>query len=190
MSAAVSVPPRKHRLSVADYHCMGEVGILGPNVRCELIEGEIIDMSPMGSRHAGTVKMLSRLFSRVVGDIAIVAVQDPIALDEYSEPEPDFALLKSRADFYKSAHPRPEDVLLIVEVADTSLRYDRETKIPLYARNGIPEVWLVDLVSLRIEVFLAPGVGGYGTIRLHELLKPLAPAALPEAVIDVSDLFA
>lgn len=190
MSAAVSMPPTKHRLSVADYHRMGEVGILGPNVHCELIEGEIIDMSPIGSRHAGTVRMLSRLFNRAVGDLAIIATRDPIFLNEHSEPEPDIVLLKPRADFYRSAHPHAEDVLLIVEVADTSLRYDRDTKIPLYARNGISEVWLVDLQSLQIEVFQDPVADGYAKIRIHQLAKPLAPAALPGSTVDVANLFA
>lgn len=190
MSALVSISPRKHRLSVGDFHRMGEVGILDPNVRCELIDGEIIDMAPIGSLHAGTVRMLSRLLGRSVGNLAVIAIQDPVVLDEHSEPEPDIALLKPRADFYKSAHPRAEDVLLIVEVADTSLRFDRETKVPLYARNGISEVWLVDLQSLRVEVFQEPRPEGYAKSRIHELTTPLAPAALPECTIDVSDLFA
>ncbi|MBI2799261.1 MAG: Uma2 family endonuclease [Gammaproteobacteria bacterium] len=190
MSSIVSMPPRKHRLSVADYHCMGEIGILDPNVHCELIEGEIIDTSPIGSVHAGTVTMLGRLFNRVVGDMVVIALQSPVVLNEHSEPEPDIVLLKSRADFYKSADPHAEDVLLIVEVADTSLRYDRDTKIPLYARNGISEVWLVDLQSLRVEVFQEPAAEGYAKIRVHDPAKPLTPAALPETAIDVSDLFA
>lgn len=156
MSASASLILQRHRLSVADYYRMAEAGILGEDDRCELIEGEIIDMAPIGSRHASTVKRLLRHFERTVGNSAIVSIQDPIRLDARNEPQPDLALLRHRDDFYQQAHPTPGDVLLIVEVADASLRYDREVKLPLYARFGIPEVWIVDLQSSRVEIFRGP----------------------------------
>jgi Uma2 family endonuclease len=144
---------RKHRLTVHDFHRMGEAGILSINSRMELIEGEITDMAPIGSRHAAIVKQLMALFVRAVGARAIVSVQDPIILGEYSEPEPDLALLRPRDDFYALALPRADDVFLIIEVADTTLRYDREIKIPLYARHGIPEVWLIDVEGRTLTIF-------------------------------------
>ena len=153
MSTSAKEILQRHRLSVDEYHRMARAGILPEDSRVELINGEIIDIAPIGSRHAATVKQLTRIVSRAVGDTAIVSVQDPIHLDPHTEPQPDLALLRPRADFYKTAHPRASDLLLITEVADTSLRYDREIKIPLYARHGIPEIWLVDLLNNRLSLF-------------------------------------
>ncbi|MDQ3564751.1 MAG: Uma2 family endonuclease [Pseudomonadota bacterium] len=130
MSRAAREFFHRHRLTVDDYQRMGEAGILDRNARVELIAGEIIDMAPIGSLHAGTVKRLIRMLERTVGDAAVLSVQDPIVLGPYSEPEPDVALLKPREDFYTTAHPVPDDVLLIIEVADTTVRYDREVKVP------------------------------------------------------------
>jgi Uma2 family endonuclease len=138
-----------------------EAGILSEDDRVELIEGELVEMTPIGSRHAACVKRLNQLLSQQVGQHALVSVQDPIRLGERSEPEPDLAVLRPRADFYASAHPGAEDALLIVEVAEASLDYDRAVKLPLYARFGIPEVWLVDLVGERIEVYRHPTPQGY-----------------------------
>jgi Uma2 family endonuclease len=133
--------------TVAEYHKMAEAGILSEDDRVELLEGEIVAMSPIGSRHAGLVNRLNRLFSQRAGDQVVVSVQNPVRLGGYSEPQPDLALLRPRADFYTSSHPGPEDVLLAVEVAETSAAVDREVKVPLYARFGVPEVWLVDLAG-------------------------------------------
>ena len=124
---------------------MGQAGILGEDDRLELLEGEIVEMAPIGSRHQSVVDRLTRLFSNRVGDAAVVRVQGPVRLGDDSEPQPDLLLLRRRADFYATAHPGPEDVLLLVEVPDTSTEYDREVKLPLYARHGIAEVWLVGL---------------------------------------------
>lgn len=161
MPNAVTDTPRRHRLSVDAYHAMSEAGILGQDARVELINGEIIDMAPIGSRHAAAVKQLMRMLDRSVGDQAIVSVQDPIRLDDHTEPRPDLALLHPREDYYKSAHPGPSDVLLIIEVADRSLQYDRDTKLPLYARAGIPEAWLLDLASRTLTRHCEPGPDGY-----------------------------
>ncbi|MGE0684720.1 MAG: Uma2 family endonuclease [Candidatus Binatia bacterium] len=122
---------QRHRLTVAEYYRMGETGILAPDVRVELIEGEVIDRPPIGSPHAGTVKYIGNKFAEVVRGKAIVSIQDPLFLDLHSEPH-DIALLRPRPDFYRSAHPTPADVLLLIEVADTSLAYDTQIKVPLY----------------------------------------------------------
>jgi Uma2 family endonuclease len=174
---------------VADYHRMGQADIFSVNDRVELIEGEIIDMAPIGSPHAGTVKFLANALRVAVGGRAVISVQDPVFLDRYSEPEPDIALLKPRDDFYRTAHPRPEDVLLIIEVADTTLRYDREVKAPLYARHGIPELWLVDLENRCLEVFRAPVEAGYQQVQNIERPSMLTPVALPDVSIDLTGLF-
>lgn len=165
---------RVYRLSVAEYHRMGEVGILGPELRTELIDGEIIEMPPIGHPHAGTVKLLSNRLKELVGTDAIVAVQDPVWLDGHSEPIPDIALLRPRADWYRTGHPGPNDVLLLIEVADTSLTYDREAKLPRYARAGIPEVWLVDLVGRRLDIHRCPAGHCYA-----ELVAPEDLTAIP-----------
>jgi len=189
MNTAVKTIYQHHRLTVADYHRMGQVGIFSADDRVELIEGEIIDMAPIGSEHAGTVKFLANALRIAVGGRAIISVQDPIFLDRYSEPEPDVALLKPRNDFYRSAHPRPEDVLLIIEVADTTLRYDREIKAPLYARHGIPELWIVDLENRCLEVFRAPAEAVYQEVKGIERAGVLTPVALPDVSIDLKGLF-
>ncbi len=140
---AVSVARRL--FTVTEYERLGEAGVLNEDDRVELIEGEILTMSPIGSPHAACVNRLNAALTRILGQTAIVSVQNPIRLSEYSEPQPDIALLRPRADFYASGHPTPADVLLIMEVAESSLAYDRDLKIPAYAQAGIPEVWLWDL---------------------------------------------
>lgn len=189
MSSAAEDLLMRHRLTVGDYNRMGEVGILHEDSRVELIEGEIIDMAPIGSSHAGTVSQLSRLLERAVGNHAIVWTQNPIILGEHSEPEPDIALLRPRHDFYKTSHPRPQDVRLIVEVAESPLRYDRDIKIPLYARHAIPEVWLVDLAANQLRLFRRPEGRAYQDVVVPTSLSALAPALLPEMLLNLSDLF-
>ena len=132
----MSLQIARHCFTVAEFERMGEAGVFPYGARLELIEGEIVEMSPIGSRHAACVKFLSRFMNRAVGDIALVSTQDPIQLDEFSEPQPDVALLRLRDDFYRGAHPTPADVFLIIEVADTTVEYDRLVKVPLYAKAG------------------------------------------------------
>ena len=188
--ATIATPvTTRHRLTVADFHRMADVGIFQEDDRVELIEGEIIDMAPIGSGHAGTVMALNRLLARALGDRAIVLVQSPVVLPEHSEPEPDLALLRPRQDFYRSGHPLPGDILLIIEVADTRLAYDRDVKIPLYARHGIPEVWLVDLEDRRLHVYTSPSASGYLECRILAAPGMLAPAELPACPVDLSGLF-
>jgi 3-oxoadipate CoA-transferase, beta subunit len=143
-------------ITVVEYHRMGEVGILGKRDRVELIEGELVAMSPIGSYHQGTVNQLTHSLVQSIGEHAVVSVQGPVRLDDFSEPEPDFALLKPRPDFYRAAHPGPSDVLLLIEVADTSLNYDRAVKRALYARHAIPELWIVDLNAGEVEIRRQP----------------------------------
>ncbi|MBI2946388.1 MAG: Uma2 family endonuclease [Verrucomicrobia bacterium] len=179
-------PP--HRFTRDDYHAMAEAGILGEDDRVELIAGEIITQMPIGTVHAGTVKRLNQLFTDLARGRCIVSVQDPIALDPFSEPQPDIALLRPRLDFYASAHPEPGDVLLIVEVADTTLAFDREEKIPLYAGAGIPEVWLVDLADKSLSVFRLPVQGSYTEVTRHRSGATIGVPGLPDASLAVGDL--
>lgn len=147
---------RRHRITVQDYYRMAEVGVLAPDARVELIEGEIIDMAPAGSPHAGIVTRLHRRLHLAVGGTLIVRQQFPLHLDDYSEPEPDLVLVKRRSDDYVRSHPTPADVLLVVEVSQSSLRFDRERKLPLYARHGMPEYWIVDVVTPAVHIFHTP----------------------------------
>ncbi len=189
MSSPAPAIYQRHRLTVADYHRIGKAGILSEDDRVELIEGEMVDMAPIGSEHAAVVKRLIRLFDRLIGEQAIVSAQDPVWLSTFSEPEPDIALLRYREDFFRHAHPRPDDVLLIVEVADTSSRYDREVKLPLYARHGILEVWIVDLENRCLHVFRDPAEGCYKQVQTIKRPGVMAPLQLPECGIDLSGLF-
>ena len=157
----MGMPLARHRFTVDQYHRMGEAGVFHEDDRVELIDGQIVEMTPIGAPHAACVDRLTRAFSRRVGDLAIVRVQSPVVLGPRAEPQPDLALLRPPIERYARAHPEPADVLLVVEVADTSPEYDRSVKIPLYARAGIPEAWLVDLVAERIEVHRNPRDGAY-----------------------------
>lgn len=179
-------PEMKHRITAQAYHRMAEAGVLPPDARTELIEGEILDMAPIGSRHASVVNRLNRLFMSAVGERAIVQVQGPVRLGELSEPEPDLALLKPRADYYRDALPGAGDVLLLVEVADTTQRLDRRVKVPLYARYGIPEVWVIDLENSLVHFHRQPGAGTYADICATERPGVTPLAALPGVSIDLS----
>lgn len=148
------------KFTVEQYDRMIEAGVFPPEYRAELIEGEIIETSPIGPRHAACVGRLTRIFSRLL-DEPIVWVQNPIRLDDRSEPEPDICVLKPRADFYGDSLPTPADVLLLVEVSDSTLEFDRRRKLPLYARALVPEVWIVNLTDERIETFADPAGGDY-----------------------------
>lgn len=176
----------RHRLSVDDYHKMGEAGVFAPNARVELIGGEVLEMAPIGTRHASTVKRIAELLYASVGERATVSVQDPIRLGEHDEPEPDLALLTRRSDFYRTDPPTAADTLLIIEVAESSARYDREIKVPLYARHGIPEVWLVDLESNCVRFFRQPRGDAYADITATETPGPTPVAALPGVAIDLA----
>jgi Uma2 family endonuclease len=178
----------RRRFNVEEYYLMAKAGILKEDDRVELIEGEIVEMPPIGSYHASCVKRLNRLLSQQVGQRALIGAQDPVHLGEHSEPQPDIVLLRPQADSYSTAHPGPADVLLLIEVADTSVEYDREVKVPLYAQAGIGEVWLVDLDGESIEVYQSPAPGGYRQIRVVRQEDRLAPEALPELELSARDI--
>ena len=184
----MGMPLAHRRFTVAEYHRMAEAGILGEDDRVELLDGEIVQVSPIGARHAATVTRLEQLFHRLVGERAIVRGQNPVRLDDYSEPEPDIALVTAREDFYAAAHPTARDVLLLVEVSDTSLRYERHRKIPSYARAAVPEVWLVDLTLDRLETHREPRGDTYAERQVVARDALLTPLLLPDIAIRVSDL--
>jgi Uma2 family endonuclease len=179
----------RHRFDVDTYHRMAESGIFGPEERVELIEGEFIDMAPIGPFHAGLASVFIRRLGYATEGKAIPWVQNPIHLGPRSEPQPDFALLRFRPDSYKSRLPAAADVLLLVEIADTSLRYDREVKIPLYARHAIPEYWLVNLPDQVVEVHRDPDPA-QGSYREVQALAEgrLAPLHFPDISLDIGEL--
>ena len=167
---------------------MAGSGVLGPEARVELLEGTIIDMSPIGPFHGGLVKRLSRLFHLQAGGRWMVSTQDPLRLDDHSEPEPDVMLLKPAADDYTSRHPQPGDVLLLIEVSDTTLDYDREEKLPAYGRAGVPEVWIVNLVDQAIEVYREPHFTGYRSRSVLRAGETAKPQAFPDVAVNVAEL--
>jgi Uma2 family endonuclease len=188
MSAAVQYPQR-HAVTASEFLRMGAAGVFAPEARLELIEGEIVEMAPIGSLHAGTVADLTRLLVRLVGDAAIVWTQNPLLLDERSMPQPDLALLRPRVDRYKRSHPAPGDVLLLIEVSDTTLRFDVAAKMPLYARCGVAEAWVIDLNEQAIRVFREPGPGGYAASQVVTGTQTVECVALPQVCIAAHQVF-
>jgi Uma2 family endonuclease len=180
---------RRRRFSVDEYHRLGETGIIGPDERVELIEGEIIEMSPIGKDHASVVDRLTMLFVTRVAGRAHVRVQGPVTLrDLASEPQPDLLLLRPQADYYRSGHPGAPHVLLAIEVMESSVAYDRRRKLPLYARAGFPEVWLVDVNVDVTSVYRDPTPAGYRQERTVRRDDPIAPLALPDLALHGRDL--
>jgi len=184
----MSIALARHRFTWDEYHKMAETGILAPTQRVELIEGEIVDMPPIGRRHVACVSRLTHVFVRGVGDRAVVFVQSPLRLADHSEPEPDLVVLRPRADFYAGSDAGPRDVLLVIEVADTSEHYDRHVKLPLYARHGIPEVWLVDLTVGSITAYRQPGAEGYEQTIVATGQDELRPLAFPDLVVTAASI--
>jgi len=186
---AMALAASRRRFTIDEYRRMGEAGILADDPRIELIAGTIVVREPTGARHAGTVDRVAHLFFSRLAGRAIVRIQNPVAFpDEMSELQPDVALLRRRSDFYSSAHPGAADVLLLIEVADATLRLDRRVKIPLYARAGIGEVWLLDLTAEGVEVFRAPSPGRYSDVTRLGRGARLAPLAFPDLSLVVDDL--
>lgn len=178
-----------HRFTAKDFHRMVEAGILREDDRVELLHGEIVDMPPIGPGHAAGVNRLLNVFLPLQGERkAIISVQNPIHLGEHSEPQPDLALLKPRPDFYAQGHPGPREILLVVEVMESSAGYDREVKVPLYARFGIPETWLVDVERGLIEVYREPGSEGYRQVHTLRRGERLSPEAFPQLILTVDEV--
>lgn len=178
--ATEPAPPRKRRFTVDEYYRMADAGVFSQKDRVELIDGHIYTMSPIGSEHAACVRRLTRLLIRRAESQAIVSTQSPIRLDDASEPEPDLALLKPREDDYAARHPRPDEVMLVIEVADTSVTFDREVKRPLYAEADIPECWIVHLEEERVEVYHTPHDNHYADEQQYERGQTIPLQALPE----------
>ena len=184
----MQIETARKRFTVDDYYKMAEAGILTPTDRVELIEGEIVEMSPIGDRHGMAVNRATMVFARGLGDQVVVAVQNPVRVNRYNEPQPDVVLIRPREGFYGTRHPRPEDVILLIEVSDTTLPFDRKVKVPIYARNGIPEVWIVDLQNDGIHVYREPKGETYKLVESHSRSESVSPQAFPAFVIKVDDL--
>jgi Uma2 family endonuclease len=185
------VQPKPHRFTVAEYYKMAEAGIFTEDSRVELIEGEIIEMSPIGPDHASDVIHINHVLTRRLGDLALVSVQNPIRLGNRSEPEPDFAVVRLQPGpgrAYQAAHPTPADVLLVIEIADSSLSYDLGRKARLYARHRIPELWVVDLVGSRLLVHRDPTPRGYATVQILGRGDAVSPLAFPSITFTVDEL--
>ena len=200
----MSVQLLRRKFTVEQYHKMLESGILTENDRVELIAGEIVEMSAIGRRHAACVRRLDDLFSVKLAGRALVDTQNPIKLNDNSEPQPDVVLLQPRDDFYESGHPQPSDIFLLIEVADTplvppykgddrgviftSINYDREVKVPLYAKDNILEVWLVDINEQSVQVYREPTSDGYRSIQQFSRGQTLSIQAFPEINITVNEV--
>ena len=167
---------------------MAETGVLPPDARVELLNGKIIDMPPIGPFHGGLVKRLSRIFNLKAKGRWIVSTQDPLHLEDHSEPEPDVVLLKPAPDDYTSRHPQPDDVFLLIEVSDTTLDFDHEEKLPAYGCAGVAEVWIVNLNALTIEVYREPHFTGYGSKTVLRAGDQAVPQAFPDAAVDGAEL--
>lgn len=184
----MAVPIVRKLFNTDEYHAMIQSGILKEDDRVELIEGEILEMAPIGGRHAGCIRLLIRAFTEALGRRAVVDIQDPVQLSNISEPQPDLILLQPREDAYFGYHPKPADVLLVIEVSDSTSAYDRGIKIPLYARSGILEAWLIDLERSIVEVYRDPAAAGYQTVQVFRRGDRLALQAIPEILIPVDEI--
>ena len=180
----------RHRITVDEYYGMVQAGLLAQDARVELIEGEIFDMAPIGTRHEAVVSRLNHLLVPAVGQRAIVRVQQSVRLSRSSEPQPDLALVKPRTDFYSEAHPTASDTLLVIEVSDTTLRFDHEIKMPLYARHGVPEAWIVDVRAHCLHCLKSPRDGRYAETSTIDGPRIVAITALPGVTLDLSGLSA
>ena len=180
--------PARHRLTVDEYHQMGEAGIFGEDDQVELIDGELIDMAPIGTQHAYIVNLLTRFFAKQASDERLVCVQNPIQLGDHGEPEPDVAVVANHN--YAKRHPQPQDIFLLIEVADISLDYEREKKIPFYARFGIPEVWIVNLRERQVEVHRDPATTENRYRNVRQFTEGILTAAdVPEVEIVIENLW-
>ncbi len=178
----------QHRFSVKDYYRMADGGVLRPDARVELLDGKIIDMSPIGPFHGGLVNRLIRVFNKISKGRWTLSARNPLRLDDHSEPEPDVMLLKPAADDYTSRHPQPDDVFLLIEVSDTTLEYDRAEKLPAYGRAGVAEVWIVNLHDAVVEIYREPHFTGYGSKTMLNVGEKISPLAFPDAIVDVAEL--
>jgi Uma2 family endonuclease len=180
--------PARRLFTVAEYHQMIETGILKEGARVELLNGEIIEMFAIGPRHASIVDRLVHILPPRLKGKAILRVQNPITISDYSEPQPDLSLVKPRADFYVNEHPTPADALVVIEVADSTVEKEPRAKIPSYAHAGIPESWLIDLVEDRIEVHSAPYNGVYQEVRIIQRGQKVISKSLPQLKLKADEI--
>jgi Uma2 family endonuclease len=178
----------RKRFTSREYEQIIAAGVFAEDDRVELLEGEIVEMSPIGPSHSGCVLRLTELLYKMQSPPWMVRVQDPIHLSEFSEPQPDISVVQRRSDYYANGHPEPEDILLLIEVSESSLAYDRDIKLPLYARAGIPEVWVVALLHQTVDVYRLPGEDGYGEKRMAQRGDVLTAVNLPGVSLDVADI--
>ena len=180
--------PTRRPITVEMYHVMAENGAFEPDDRVELIGGELFDMSPIGNLHARCVKFLAKYLIRSLGDRFVVGVQDPIVLGDDSEPQPDLSILQYRVDFYKDATPADKNVVIVIEVAESSVDFDRTVKFGRYAAAGIPEAWLIDLVAERVEIHSQPTTNGYGLVKMCHRGDNAASQTIPSIDLSVDDI--
>lgn len=167
---------------------MAETGVLPPDARVELLNGEIIDMSPIGPFHGGVTDYLNEFFTALSKGRWRTRVQNSLRLDDHSEPQPDLVLARPASDFYRKRHPQPEDVFLLIEISDSTLEADQTEKLPAYGRAGIAEVWIVNLNDLTVEVYREPHFDGYGSKTVLRAGSQAVPLAFPDATVDVGEL--
>jgi Uma2 family endonuclease len=189
-SGTAELQARRVRFSVADFYRMGEVGLIAPGERIELIDGELVKMPPIGPGHAGCVDEFADLLRVRLPASVIVRTQNPIRLHDQAEPEPDIAVVVRRPGYYRAGHPTPSDVLLVIEVADSTLAYDLGIKAPLYAAAGIAEYWIVNLTGQQVIVFREPKDGQYQSEQALTAGDAVRPLAFPEVSIAMSDVLA
>ena len=177
------------KFTVKQYHQMGENNIFHPEERLELIKGEIIKMPPIGLKHSHKVNRLTNLLAYELHNKAIISVQNPIQLDNYSEPQPDLVLVKFREDFYENKPIQPEDIYLLIEISDSTIKYDQEVKIPLYAENNIKEVWIFNINNNLLEVYRKPENNYYKNIAKLTSTNAISPLDFPNLIINLSEIF-
>jgi Uma2 family endonuclease len=178
----------KKLFTVDEYYRMGEAGIFHPEARLELIEGEIIEMSPVGDRHIACVNRATAFFTARLAGKVMVSVQNPVRLSRYTEPQPDILLARPRADYYAGKRISPEDTFLVIEISDTTVRYDRNRKMPLYAKSGVPELWIENLQEDVILVYRNPGPETFSTSLVFHRGESVSLTAFPEIVFTVDEL--
>lgn len=179
-----------HQLfTVRDYHQMASAGILHEEDRVELIDGEIREMSPIDAVHAAIVKRLGRLINGAIGNRFIVGIQDPVQLSDLTEPQPDISVLRWHDDYYEQAHPTPGDTLILIEVANSSITYDRDEKLPRYALSGIPESWLISIAQQTVEQYTNPVDGQYAEKRTYRKGTTLRATTIPNFELSVNRIF-
>lgn len=185
---SMAVQLQRRTFTVDDYHRMLNAGILTEDDRVELVCGEIVTMAPIGTRHASCVKGLNQLLTEGLGRRVVLGIQDPVIVGEHSEPQPDISVLRPRKDRYAQAHPTAADIFLLIEVSDTTLPYDRDIKVPMYGKAGVPESWLVDLAQRRVEVYRSPSPNGYGDLHYAYPGEAISPIAFPDISLQVDEV--